>query len=377
MGMEGSLVAISWPSDRIVPKTSLGIVVDAKNCDYHIWSFINCVYVFTDKKLFDSYVVGLISAGLLSVNPLHVWLSSVPLTEMVSLTLVLIGVWAFVGYMIDAKAKYLLVAGIMLGFASGFRIESWFFSAILSLFLLINNIVIEKFTNRYVFLFMSSSWFFPLAWIVGNYLTTGDPLAFVKVIRAYKLQAYGQEVAYERYLSAFLHIDPYITLLGIGGIIACLKSRKRFLAKLAYVSVTLVPLGIFIGLHGGQLEPPGNYLRYLAPFLFFFYPALSYLLFVSVQVLNIAKLREYVLVGCLAVMITTQLTTTFQFTNDPSAYGLAVGEMIRQLRQANPEIADRPVMIELSYWEYLAIKVGANDIDTIMYDRDLDYRRHT
>ncbi|MCS6888689.1 MAG: hypothetical protein NZQ09_10805 [Chloroflexus sp.] len=208
-------------------------------------------------------------------------------------------------------------------------------------------------------------------------MTTGDPLAFVKVIRAYKLQAYGQEVAYERYLSAFLHIDPYITLLGIGGIIACLKSRKRFLAKLAYVSVTLVPLEIFIGLHGGQLEPPGNYLRYLAPFLFFFYPALSYLLFVSVQVLNIAKLREYVLGGCLAVMITTQLTTTFQFTNDPSAYGLAVGEMIRQLRQANPEIADRPVMIELSYWEYLAIKVGANDIDTIMYDRDLDYRRHT
>lgn len=126
-----------------------------------IFGLLSIVFMFLlTKKLFDSYVVGLISAGLLSVNPLHVWLSSVPLTEMVSLTLVLIGVWAFVGYMIDAKAKYLLVAGIMLGFASGFRIESWFFSAILSLFLLINNIVIGKFTNRYVFLFMSSSWFF-------------------------------------------------------------------------------------------------------------------------------------------------------------------------------------------------------------------------
>lgn len=89
------------------------------------------------------------------------------------------------------------------------------------------------------------------------------------------------------------------------------------------------------------------------------------------------KLQIYVLSGLLGLIAMTQLTSVFRFTNDPSAQGVAVGEMIKQLRQANPVIASRPVMIELSYWQYLAIKVGANDIDTILYDRDLNYRRDT
>ena len=68
----------------------------------------------------------------------------------------------------------------------------------------------------------------------------------------------------------------------------------------------------------------------------------------------------------------TQIHTTFQFVNDPSAEGLAVGQKIRALRSDHSDISQRPVLIELSYWQYLAIHVGANDVSSIIYDRERD-----
>lgn len=344
-----------------------------------VFGLVSIVFMYLlAQQLFNNHIIGLVSAGLLSVNPLHVWLCSVPLTEGISSTLVLIGIWAFIGYIIKAKMNYLLLAGLMFGLANGFRFESWVVSFIFSGLLIWQSFSDHlKKQNVWVFLLACLPWLFPAMWILGNYLTTGDPLAFASGIREYKRQTYGQIVSYWNYVSTFLRIDPYVTILGLGGLVVCLRTEVKFWAKLSYVIFTLVPLGVFIGLHGGQLEPLGNYLRYLAPFSFFFYPALSYLLFAGVQKVRKTKLQIYVLSGLLGLIAMTQLTSVFRFTNDPSAQGVAVGEMIKQLRQANPVIASRPVMIELSYWQYLAIKVGANDIDTILYDRDLNYRRDT
>ena len=36
-------------------------------------------------------------------------------------------------------------------------------------------------------------------------------------------------------------------------------------------------------------------------------------------------------------------------------------------------MAAKSVLIELNYWQYLAIHVGANDLSGLVYDRELDY----
>jgi len=74
----------------------------------------------------------------------------------------------------------------------------------------------------------------------------------------------------------------------------------------------------------------------------------------------------------LGLVAFSQISAAFRFTNDPSAEGLAVGLAIREQRTIDPEISDRPVIIELSYWQYLAIEVGANDIEGVVYDREID-----
>jgi hypothetical protein len=71
----------------------------------------------------------------------------------------------------------------------------------------------------------------------------------------------------------------------------------------------------------------------------------------------------------LGLVAFTQISAAFRFENDPSAVGLNVGLAIKRLRAQNPAVADRPVIIELIFWQYIAIEVGASDLNGVVYDR--------
>lgn len=345
-----------------------------------LFGLISIMFVYLlAYSLFKSRLTGLLSAFLLSVNPAHIWLSGVPLTEVPCTMFVLIGIWAFSRYLENASNIYLFTSTLALAIANGFRYEAWFISVIFTVAILYG-IFIDFLKQRIkvkkmIIMIMVAwiPWFFPLGWIIGSYMLTQNPLAFLVTIKSYKVQWYGQTTNYYNYLETFLKIDPYLTFLGLIGVIVCLFSEDQVSSvRLWYTITTVIPLSIFIVLHGGQLEPPGNYIRYLSPLSFTFYPALGYLLFVSVRKLRSGRLKVWFLMGLLTLIVATQVTRTFHFTNDPAADGLAVGQTIRELRQNNPDLHQNPVVIELSYWQYLAIHVGANDLDNIIYDRSLD-----
>ncbi|MCB0076370.1 MAG: hypothetical protein KDD73_03030 [Anaerolineales bacterium] len=54
---------------------------------------------------------------------------------------------------------------------------------------------------------------------------------------------------------------------------------------------------------------------------------------------------------------------------------MAVGQTIRQLRAASQAGTQRPVVVERAYWDYLAVIVGTNDIDQIIFDREVTAAR--
>lgn len=329
------------------------------------------------SSLFENRIVGLLSAFFLSVNPAHVWLSGVPLTEMPNAMFVLVAVWAFGSYLKSLKRGYLFTAVGALALANGFRFESWLVSVLFSLIVLgecILGFIKRKIQVRNAITLVVAAfipWIFPLGWLIGNYIETQNPFYYSEAIKAYKFHWYGHGISYSKYIETFLKIDPYLTILGMIGIAACLLLNKRTKSIQWYVAATTIPLAIDILLQGGQLEPPGNYIRYFALFTFLFYPSLGYLLVISTQAIHSKKLKLG-LFFFLYLVAFTQINATFRFTNDPSAEGLAVGLAIRELRSQNPDISDRPVMIELTYWQYLEIKVGANDIEGVVYDRELD-----
>ncbi len=329
------------------------------------------------SSLFDSRLVGLLSVFLLCVNPVYNWLAGTPLTEVPNAMFVFVAIWTFILYLKSRKSGYVFITASFLAFANGFRYESWLFSVIFSLTLLGEfavGVVKRKFkVGKTVNLAIAAfiPWVVPFGWLIINYLQTHNPFYFAQAVKIYNQQWYAHNISYYKYIQTFIKIDPYLTFLGIIGILVCLFRNKDSPAIKWYVAATTLPLVVDILLQGGKSEPPGNYIRYLALFAFLFYPALGYLLAVILHAMR-ARMLKVGLFVFLGIVAFTQLRAAFRFTNDPSAAGLAVGLAIRELRAQNPELAGRPVIIELSYWQYLAIKVGANDLNRVVYDRELD-----
>jgi hypothetical protein len=221
-------------------------------------------------------------------------------------------------------------------------------------------------------------WIFPLGWLTGNYLAAQNPFDFLNLIRSYQLQWYGTNLAYDKYFETFWKLDPYVAVLGVFSVALGLLRHKKNYAIWWYSAAALILPIIFMLLSGGQNQPPGTYIRYMAPFTFLFYPALGYLLAViGARLRQINGGLQWVVALFLGVIITTQFAAAFRFKNDPAGEGLAVGLALRELRAQSPAIAQRPVVIELAYWQYLAIIIGANDINRVIYDRELDIYART
>jgi hypothetical protein len=329
------------------------------------------------SSLFESRLAGLLSAFLLCVNPVFNWLAGTPLTEMPNAMLIFVAVWTFCLFLKSRKLGYIFITACFLALANGLRYESWLFSVIYSLTLLgefAAGVVKRKFqVGKTVNLLIAAfiPWVVPFGWLIINYHETHNPFYFAQAVRTYNQQWYAHNISYYKYIETFFKIDPYLTVLGIIGILVCLLRNKKSQAIKWYVAATTLPLVVDILLQGGKSEPPGNYIRYLALFAFLFYPAIGYLLVVIMQAIR-TRMIKFGLFLFLGIVAFTQLRETFRFNNDPSAAGLAVGLAIRELRAQNPEITGLPVIIELSYWQYLAIKVGANDLYRVVYDRELD-----
>jgi hypothetical protein len=336
------------------------------------------------RMLFQSRRIGLLSAILLAVNPAHVWLSSTSLTDMPNTTLVLASMVTFALYLRRRARHYVYISAFILALANGFRFESWMMSTVFSSYLITQAILhlCRRDTDIRELLTLTVPalipWVFPIAWVAGNYLATGDPLFSLAAIRLVNVAWHGGGRSYGRYLETFLRIDPYATVLGGVGLVACLFQYRKSQAVPWFVAMAVIPVCMFAFLHGGQVEPPGNYLRYLPLFMFVTYPAVAFLIDLVITVLSKSQLaRSLTLALVVCGMTATQTRTTLEFVNDPAAQGLEVGQRIRALRKENPNLSWRPMLIEVSYWDYVAIHVGANDISLLMYDRQLDIRQES
>jgi hypothetical protein len=329
--------------------------------------------------------VALVAALLVAVNPVHLWLGATPLTEMPATVLLAAALLATVVAFADGTPRvgWLLVGAAFLALANGFRFEAWMVSLVFSGWLTV--VALRRLRDdrssagpRLAILVAAAlPWLLPMAWIAGNHVQQGDPLFFLHSISDYKLAWYGEERDPLRYAVVAVKIDPLLCLLAPLGLTLAWRTGRS--APRAYVLLTVVPPLVFAALHGGRVEPPGNELRYLGPFLFPGYAALGLAL---VPVLGPADRPNrgwrVLVVGALVLLVARQVTVAqTAFPVDPVVEGLSLGRRVRAMRAADAALAPRPVMMELRYWQYLAAHVGANDLDRLMYDRELDPQRRT
>lgn len=336
------------------------------------------------RTLFSDERIGLISALLLAVNPAHLWLSSAPLAEIPTFTLILgclVGLGVFLK---SRRAPALLASALCLALANGFRFEGWMFSIPFSLFLALRAARLvwvqshsadrkTGYRQEAAILLITAAlpWIIPILWMAASWQMNGNPLAFIEEIRAYKAARFQVGSSYLRYLQTIKLIEPAGALLILPGLALLLaKYRKQ---AIWYAVFATVPAAIFLALHAGQYDPPANLLRYLAPFIFLGLPLASAALIQGIERLPFPGWPKLALLAILLLGVSVyQTSNAFAYQNDPSSTGFAVGERLQAIRRENPELAETPALLEVRSWEFLAVQVGANETSSIFYDRTPD-----
>ncbi len=327
---------------------------------------------FIGKTLFKNNIVALIGTALLSLSPGHIWLSSTPLTELISNTFILIAIWQLLVWLNNKRRKNLIITSLFLAIANGFRFESWVYAAIMSL--IVAGVLIHDFVKKETplkaslisFFIICLPWIYPIAWLIGNYIATNDFFYSLKSIQDYKLEHYGGAKDYGAYFELFFEADPFLLISFPILVVMSFLHRKKYPLLGHYLLMSVVPLIIYIAVHNGQVEPFGNYVRYFLPFSFLFYPLLGKFLISlsSLRIRNFAIGLVIVILIFLAI-VPIQIKSIFAYTNYSTANAIDVGKELAKLVDETGGNA----LTENRDWGYLSVQIGANDDGYIYFDR--------
>ena len=324
------------------------------------------------ELLFKDKWTASLASFLVAFSHIHIWLSSVPLTEIYQILFVLFFLWQFCAYLESERKTNLVYAGLSLLLANGFRFEAWMVSALFSSLVTLmelNRLRRKEATPRGFFTILAIvciPWTFPVFWIISNYAHTGDPIYFISFIREYKDRWYGDGGSLMNYLVSFWYLDPIWVYLVFPAVVFVLVRFRKSIPVRGYLYIVVISPLIFLMLSGGQAETPGNYVRYLALFTIILYPAIAAFVTHISYLVRVRTLSAILVIAFAAYFVWLQARMTLQIKNDPSAPYLRVGHRIGQL---TAQRSGGLILVELRRWDCVAIEAGSNDSLLLVFDR--------
>ena len=211
-------------------------------------------YFYLIRLLFDKKVA-VFSCLVLILYPLHVYLSVSSLAEIPFLFFLFLSLYFFfkfkkTGDRETRNVKLLVISAILLNLANMSRYEGWLFIIFLSMFLLYS----EK--KEYFLLFITISMVFPVFWMIGYYIKTGNPFYFVptreylpiKELASHPMMVEARALGPKYMLVGFIvytlhYLSPLIGFFGFIGVIYSL--RRRYRAELAIFLTLLLAIYTF------------------------------------------------------------------------------------------------------------------------------------
>ncbi|MCJ7508057.1 MAG: glycosyltransferase family 39 protein [candidate division Zixibacteria bacterium] len=218
-------------------------------------------FYFLVKKFFPNKGALLASLSF-SLISLRLQSSAIAVSEGINIFFVLSAIYYFFRYKEDRKLKYIFICAFFINLACMMRYDSWLLIPLLGILLLLKGDLKENFSGfgftfqamKIFLIFLILSSFFPISWMVGNYLKNDDALYFLHVAEVLNAKQFNLNVINRNYLGNlaynliflpavwFLSASPFIFILSIIGLIGCLfknKGQGLYLILLAYILLFL------------------------------------------------------------------------------------------------------------------------------------------
>lgn len=332
------------------------------------------------QQVTQDYRVALLGAGLLALNPVHIWLTAVPLTEIWAFAILLVFLVGFLRYLRERRASDLWLAAGALLVANSLRYEAWMWSVLFSGAVGLHALRAKGLDAPQRLSLLAAGvlpWVVPIVWVIGNAWQTGDPFYFYTYTKAYERTWHGATQDMIGYLMLVSRSDPLLMVLSAAAFVYLAWSQRQSEVVRWFLIVASVPLILFIAIQGGLRLTEGQMYRRIALLVWQLYPLVAFALAHGIRwlVQRRPQLEPWVLGLVLVGISAFQLNTAFAFTNDPAAKGLAVGRRLVEVQRNLGAPSEARILVERIYWEYVAIQVGANDVSGLVFDRPVEDTR--
>ncbi|MCL4868057.1 MAG: hypothetical protein KJ063_03735 [Anaerolineae bacterium] len=380
--LNGTLLLI-WPNVMLVPR----ITVFIASCLVLIALFVLVYY------LFDNFIIAALAALFVVFQPWYIWLSGTPMLEMYYLACFFGGVLFLLPWLKEEPCGRWVWAGLCFMLATGFHVQSWTFINVVNLFTIpylyhyARHKQMTRFWQLVGFYLLGNSLILSFALI--EFISSGKLFAFLARHTAYSRWFYGgynvsviEKLAYYPNLITG-NVSKIVWLLVLLALIFLWRQRgspgKWFPVLLGIATITVNSiLNLF---SGPPSAAPGRYSLWYVLLLSPYVAYGTYQLAVIGQRWEnriIKHVPTMLAMGLFLIPIWWGAVQSDNFPRGMSADAVATGQYLKELLDQDVPDKERRFMVELHYWDYLAIQLTAGHYEAIVYDREADrFNRNT
>ncbi|CAG5077929.1 ArnT family glycosyltransferase [Parvicella tangerina] len=217
-------------------------------------SIITILPVYKMLRIDFNHHISLVTVMVFALSPLVFRNALMAMTETPYVLFISVSIWMLRKYFVEKTILTLLLSGLSMTIAAGFRYEAWALMFVFAIILLI------KKHFKAVVIFSLVAGVFPVIWLISNHLFTGDFLWSLKGNNHWTLEVMktNEKVSFEGLLRRVWFI-PFMFFIALGpvfsfGFLRGLRSNKQ--------KIWLLPLGfvftllMYKSLNGTLLHHP-------------------------------------------------------------------------------------------------------------------------
>jgi hypothetical protein len=348
---------------------------------------------FLIRYLFASDGVAALALIFVAVQPWYIWLSGTPMLEMYFLASFMAGLYFLVTWLREKRRFYWLFAGLLFLLASGFHVQSWVLINVVNLFTFLYSL--KQIPQRdykglgQLLLFWLLGNTFILFSAMAEYMMSGQIFGILASHTNYSLWFYGgytvtpieKLLYYPRIVWGNI---PFLAfLIGGSGLLQIWRGQERAwrLVPLGLGCFALAAASCFNMMSGPPSAAPDRYSLFytmlLAPYVAYGVYSLAQQAWQFDRTLP-AYLSTTLIAALFFSLVALQLAQAVSFPKGMSSDTIATGRYLNetltkaQLSQSSWQPTGN-LMVELVYWDYLALQLMVQQREKLLFDREVDY----